>query len=74
VLVPPARRVASTRLGAVLLFLAREGHCLSCAVVVGVDRWFWLLSAAGGLLLMARASHVPAPMTLFPDAAVCGVF
>ncbi len=84
-LVPPARHVASTRLGVVLLFLAREGHCLSCAVVASVDRWLWLLSAAGGLLMMARASyvlvpvtarvlHAPAPVTTFFDAAVFVVF
>jgi hypothetical protein len=82
---PPARRVASTRQGVFLLFLAREGYCLSCAVVAGVDWWFRMLSAAGGLLMMARASympvlvtarvlHAPAPVTTFFDAAVFVVF
>jgi uncharacterized membrane protein len=85
VVVPPARRVASTRRGVFLLFLAREGHYLSCAVVAGVDRWFRMLSAVGGLLMMARASyvlvpvtarvlHAPALVTTISDAAVFVVF
>lgn len=49
--------------GSFLLFLARKGHSLLCPAVVGVDRWFQLLSTAGGLLKMAPALHEPAPTT-----------
>jgi len=55
-------------------FLRVRVHCLSCAVVAGVDRWFRLLSAAGGLLMMACVLHALAPKTSFSDAAVFVVF
>jgi hypothetical protein len=60
--------------GSFLPFLARKGHNLSCPAVVGVDRWFQLLSTAGGLLKMARALHAPIPMTMNPDAGCFVVF
>jgi hypothetical protein len=60
-----------------LPLLAHEGHSLSFSVVVGGYQWFWISSAAIGLLQTAQAcfgEHVPVPMTTIPNTGCFVVF